>query len=522
MVPSRSSLPPPLFSQAPARRRRRRTALLGAIGLSLAGLSLAAEARADWPPPPTLPDPPAGATCVLIRRGNVGAVADADVSLGNGNWATGAYPYTWTGPSPFDHWSLYKFDLSVVPAGSQVVLAAFSTYVSWNDQSSLVRIHRITAPWEESQVTWQNFGGNASWDPAVVASFDGSGVGHKTVDVTPLVQAWYVGAAPNHGLLMEEDPVKLHAYFASESGTVNLRPSLYVCFVAGGPCAGLPEGAGCNDGNLCTTGETCQLGQCSGGAPVGCTAVDQCHEAGVCDPATGQCTTPEKLDGAPCNDADLCTAGDMCQSGMCVGSTPVSCFDGSACTNEVCDPQVGCVTSTVSCDDGNACTADGCDAGTGCIHETVICDDGDACTADTCDPATGCGISPVSCDDGEVCTTDGCDAQTGCFHTGVVCNDSDLCTTDACVLGTGCVYTAMTCNDGDACTEDSCDPAVGCQTSPVSCDDALACTYDSCGGGNCQHMIQCPPGQPCSQDFCSTPEGQTGANAWLCANGGQP
>ena len=40
------------------------------------------------------------------------------------------------------------------------------------------------------------------------------------------------------------------------------------------------------------------------GAPVVCTALDQCHDAGVCDPGTGLCSDPVKTDGAACSDGD--------------------------------------------------------------------------------------------------------------------------------------------------------------------------------------------------------------------------
>ncbi|MEZ4310936.1 MAG: DNRLRE domain-containing protein [Polyangiaceae bacterium] len=474
------------------------------LGLSLA---FAAEARAEWPPPPPAPEPPPGSTCILIRRGGLGQIWDADVGLGNGTWAAGAYPYTWTGPSPDEHWSLYRFDLSPVPAGAQVVLATFSTYVSWNDKPSEVRIHRITAPWDELTVTWQNFGGTASWDPGVIASFDPSGVGHKTTDLTALVQAWHAGALPNHGILMEEDPVQLHAYFAGESDTVNLRPSLSVCYVAGGPCAGKSDGAACDDGNACTVGETCQSGQCTG-SPVTCAPLDDCHEAGVCDPGTGFCTAPEKLDGSPCDDADLCTSDDVCISGLCMGGQAVSCFDGSACTTDVCDPQQGCVNATVSCDDGDACTADSCDPAGGCAHEPIVCDDGDVCTVDTCDPATGCGIAPLSCDDGNACTVDGCDAQTGCTHGPLSCNDGNLCTTDSCDPATGCGTTPVVCPPPDGCHEPaSCDEATGrcayaAKPDGAACDDGDACTQtDTCQAGTCSggNPVVCPAPDACHE-----------------------
>lgn len=69
---------------------------------------------------------------------------------------------------------------------------------------------------------------------------------------------------------------------------------------------------------------------CTGDDPVLCQAQDACHEAGVCEPSTGQCSNPEKLedadqDGTPdcsdscpndeANDADgdsLCANADNC------------------------------------------------------------------------------------------------------------------------------------------------------------------------------------------------------------------
>ncbi len=80
----------------------------------------------------------------------------------------------------------------------------------------------------------------------------------------------------------------------------------------------------CNDSNACTTDtgvwntatEHCT---CSN-TPVVCAASDQCHVAGTCDPATGQCSDPAAPDGTTCNDADACTQTDVCRAGVCVGS----------------------------------------------------------------------------------------------------------------------------------------------------------------------------------------------------------
>lgn len=51
---------------------------------------------------------------------------------------------------------------------------------------------------------------------------------------------------------------------------------------------------------------------------VTCTASDQCHDAGVCNPYTGICSNPAKADGTVCSDGHACTEIETCQAGTCV------------------------------------------------------------------------------------------------------------------------------------------------------------------------------------------------------------
>ena len=85
-------------------------------------------------------------------------------------------------------------------------------------------------------------------------------------------------------------------------------------------CQGWPDGTPCDDGSACTQTDTCQAGVCVGSNPVVCTASDQCHVAGTCDPATGLCSNPAAPDGTACNDANACTLGDACRGGVCAGT----------------------------------------------------------------------------------------------------------------------------------------------------------------------------------------------------------
>src|SRR5206468_2431905 len=119
----------------------------------------------------------------------------------------------------------------------------------------------------------------------------------------------------------------------------------------------------------CTQTDTCENGSCVGANPVVCTASDQCHDPGVCDPSTGVCSNPPKTNGTSCNDGNACTQIDTCLGGVCTGN-PVVCAASDQCHDPgVCDPSTGVCSNPekpngTSCNDGNACTqTDTCEGG---------------------------------------------------------------------------------------------------------------------------------------------------------------
>ena len=186
-----------------------------------------------------------------------------------------------------------------------------------------------------------------------------------------------------------------------------------VCDPGTGTCSNpvKVDGAACDDGNACTqtachahVSEPRRLpgslprperpALAAPGAapsnPVVCTALDQCHTAGTCDPGTGTCSNPVKVDGAACDDGNACTQTDTCQAGACVPSNPVVCTALDQChTAGTCDPGTGTCsnpakTNGTACQDGNACTqADTCQAGV-CVGVPATCSDGQ-----TCNPSSG-------------------------------------------------------------------------------------------------------------------------------------
>jgi hypothetical protein len=289
------------------------------------------------------------------------------------------------------------------------------------------------------------------------------------------------------------------------------------CDAATGACslADRSDGTTCDDGDPCTIGDACDGGAC-GGTARACDDGNACTDDS-CNPTAGCVFTPNM---AVCNDGNACTTGDTCTGGVCGGAAR-TCDDGNGCTDDSCDAATGCVFTantaacddgdpcTISdvcgggvcaagtarsCDDGSVCTNDSCDPALGCVFtpNTAACDDGDACTTgDTCGGGVCAGTTTRSCDDGNVCTADSCDAALGCvfaFNT-VLCNDGNACTTgDVCGSGT-CAGTLRTCDDGNVCTDDSCDPASGscvAANNSAACSDGDPCTTsDYCGGGIC-------------------------------------
>ena len=378
------------------------------------------------------------------------------------------------------------------------------------------------------------------------------------------------------------------------------------CDADTGECVFAPNNVDCDDGDVCTVGDECGDGLCAG-TPVDCqcetdadcdkledgdlcngtlycdttlvqqickvnpATVVECPEPDAddpdapclqpsCEPETGECGLAEDNEGFPCADANLCDVADYCEKGLCVGGVDANCNDGNLCTDDACDPMIGCVQTpnedpcedgdpcTIGdqcvdgacvhgpppvCDDGNPCTDELCDSQTigGCIfvNNLAECDDGDTCTLnDACLMGACVGTIPLPCDDFNVCTDDSCDPIAGCINTPntSVCDDDDPCTvTDVCAAGLCVGSGALDCDDDNDCTADLCEPGAGCVFLPTfgPCDDENACTWgDTCVGGVCEasKINDCDDGNPCTTDSCDPILGCVNAPNVLPCNDG--
>ena len=228
-----------------------------------------------------------------------------------------------------------------------------------------------------------------------------------------------------------------------------------------GNCVNAPLGGPCDNGNPCTTGDQCLGGLCQPGNALLCNDSNGCTDDG-CDPEEGGCVFVPN--SKPCDDGSVCTQTDVCAEGQCVGTNELDCVDTSPCTNDYCHENGGCqhIPITGDCDDGDPCTKnDYCAVGICLSGPPVTCDDESICTNDSCNPDIGCVYTPNSkpCDDGNPCTF-GDVCYDGACQAGDLtdCGDDNPCTEDSCE-NDACVYAFAdgSCDDENPCTvEDVC------------------------------------------------------------------
>jgi len=158
----------------------------------------------------------------------------------------------------------------------------------------------------------------------------------------------------------------------------------------------------------------------------------------------------------------------------------LNCDDGNPCTNDTCDPQIGCLHPDLC--NNIVCAVGSCNNGT-CSYV----DDGECapnpdnpCTVGFCNTIKGmCDIGPKICDDGNGCTTDTCELLGNCGSVPnlSICSDGLVCTTDTCTP----TSSNNTINCTHTFTESNCAPFPG--SFPSDCGYFICNSTLSCGVG---------------------------------------
>ena len=133
-----------------------------------------------------------------------------------------------------------------------------------------------------------------------------------------------------------------------------------------------PASEDCSDGNVCTDDR--------------------------CDPAAGCVSTDntEICSPAECRDGRWFSAAS-CDGGSCAQPTEEDCDDGDPCTDDACDPSRGCtstpnaaVCAEARCEGGAWFPPSQCVDGACPAAVSEPCADTNGCTDDVCDPERGC------------------------------------------------------------------------------------------------------------------------------------
>jgi hypothetical protein len=237
-------------------------------------------------------------------------------------------------------------------------------------------------------------------------------------------------------------------------------------------------------------------------SPPACTRAE-CNDNNVCtddycDPEIGCIYEPNN--SGSCEDGNACTEHGYCFDGICQDGQTINCDDKNACTEDSCDPEIGCVYQVDPCNDGIDSTKDWCDPTDGCHHEKIDCDD------------------DKPCNDDNPCTEDWCDEEGSCVfeptHDGDTCSDGNACTAgESCYQGSCLGGVLINCSDGNPCTDDSCNPEMGCAygDNTLPCTDDNPCTIsDICADGICQpgDELNCDDENACTEDFCDQQTGE--------------
>lgn len=137
--------------------------------------------------------------------------------------------------------SLIRFELSVIPANAIVSGAILSLY--YNPSSSegthsgtnASYMQRITAPWVESTVTWNNQPPTTTLNQASLSTSSSSTQNYLSINVTTMVQDMVANPSTNFGFMLrlQNESVYKKLIFASSDNIVTtIRPMLVINYTA--------------------------------------------------------------------------------------------------------------------------------------------------------------------------------------------------------------------------------------------------------------------------------------------------
>ena len=117
-----------------------------------------------------------------------------------------------------------------IPVGAVVDSAQFFINVT-TAQNEEVSLYGVTGMWDESTVTWNNFG--AAFNATSEGSFTPDAAGWYSVDVTALVSSWLDSTLANNGILLKEESPAMMQYYSSRETAMAPFLKVYWTFNGG-------------------------------------------------------------------------------------------------------------------------------------------------------------------------------------------------------------------------------------------------------------------------------------------------
>ncbi|MEM7410325.1 MAG: DNRLRE domain-containing protein [Myxococcota bacterium] len=179
---------------------------------------------------------PAPADTYLIQSGEDSAPYAFLPDLARG-FRNSAYAFTNTlggSDHSFEYYIRYDLPPELTQPGTVVQYAYAWLYYGFDytlfgdttAEVGEVQCHETLAPWSQATLTWNN---RPPIGPVIDGWEDITALGLYFCDITALVQQW-VDGAPNHGIAVTSDELRVIGFWTFEDGTVspNFKPSLLV------------------------------------------------------------------------------------------------------------------------------------------------------------------------------------------------------------------------------------------------------------------------------------------------------